>query len=373
MNIPLIDSQILSTLELLHYCRRFEDALFAFSFRDPAHCSTLLMDLRVVLASRIRQVIFSPADAELEHTFATWRTAGDKLAVVSASIDELQSVSFISGLRALLKQGDAPLVSLRNFPTESLERRAVEKAIVECSVALGASKMFFPGEVEGLTINGVFKSYPSNQDVHQAIADEAELNISPRRLQFLIDQQEQHGIDVVLVGARRGAVFEEVFTHAGSGTLFTREYPNILRQAEASDVRDIMAIMQPYVSEGFLKPVTEEELLSIIRAFTVYSVNGQIVCAAALRDFGEASELVKLCTLPRYQARGRARALVRALLDEARNRGQHYVFALTVQGYVGEFFERVGFAPVDRAELPEAWKEGYDFSRPSRAYLYRLQ
>jgi N-acetylglutamate synthase-like GNAT family acetyltransferase len=373
VSIPLIDSQILSTLELLHYCRRFQDVLFAFSFRDPAHCSTLLMDLRVVLAARIRQVIFSPGDVELEHTFATWRTAGDRLTVIHARVDELKSVSFLDRLRTILKQGDAPLVSLQDFPTESLERRAVEKAIVECSVALGASKMFFPGEVERLAINGVFKSYPSNQDVHQAIADQAELNISPRRLQFLIEQQEQHGIDVVLVGARRGAVFEEVFTHAGSGTLFTREYPNILRQAEASDVRDIMAIMQPYVSEGFLKPVTEEELLGIIRTFTVYSVNGQIVCAAALRDFGEASELVKLCTLPRYQARGRARALVRALLEEARSHGKESVFALTVQGYVGDFFERLGFVPVDRAELPEAWKAGYDFSRSSRAYLYRLR
>jgi amino-acid N-acetyltransferase len=372
VTIPLIDSQILSTLELLHYCRRFQDALFAFSFRDPAHCTALLMDLRVVLAARIRQVIFCPTHAELESTVATWGTAGDKFVVIQARVDELQSVSFLGRLRAVLKKGGAPLVSLINFPTDSLERRAVEGAIVECSVALGASKIFFPGEVEGLTINGVFKSYPSNQEVHRAITDEAALNISPRRLQFLIDQQERHAVDVVLVGARRGAIFEEVFTHAGAGTLFTREYPNILRGAEETDVRDIMAIMQPYVAEGIIKPVTEEELIGAIRSFMVYSVNGQIVCAASLRDFGAACELAKLCTLPRYQARGRARALVQALIEEARARGKSYVFALTTQGYVGEFFEKVGFVPVDRSELPESWRAGYDFSRPSRAYRYAL-
>jgi amino-acid N-acetyltransferase len=163
-----------------------------------------------------------------------------------------------------------------------------------------------------------------------------------------------------------------VFTHSGSGTLFTLEYPNILRAATESDVREIMAIMQPYVAEGALKPVTEEELLRSIRTFMVYSVNGQIVCAAALRSYGDSVELAKLCTLPRFQARGRARALVLALVEEARKQGKRMIFALTVQPYVGEFFERLGFKPIERELLPEQWRQGYDFSRPSKAYNMQL-
>jgi amino-acid N-acetyltransferase len=167
-------------------------------------------------------------------------------------------------------------------------------------------------------------------------------------------------------------VFEEVFTHAGSGTLFTEDYPNILRPAIEGDVREIMAIMQPYVAEGALKPVTEEELLKVVRSFMVYSVNGQIVCAAALIPYGNSCELGKLCTLPRFQARGRARALVLALIDEARKQGRDAIFALTVQPYVGEFFEKLGFVQVPREELPDEWKKGYDFSRPSKGYSYKL-
>ena len=110
----------------------------------------------------------------------------------------------------------------------------------------------------------------------------------------------------------------------------------------------------------------------MIRSFMVYSVNDQIIAAAALIEYGDAYELGKLCTLPRFQARGRARALVRALLDKARQDGKKSVFALTVQPYVGEFFERIGFKSVERESLPESWRSGYDFSRPSRAYSYSL-
>jgi amino-acid N-acetyltransferase len=116
--------------------------------------------------------------------------------------------------------------------------------------------------------------------------------------------------------------------------------------------------------------MTEEALLSVIRSFTVYSVNGQIVAAAALITYGDSCELAKLCTLPRFQARGRARALVRAILESAKESGMRSVFALTVHSYVGEFFERLGFKAVPREELPEEWRAGYDFSRDSKAYMY---
>jgi amino-acid N-acetyltransferase len=267
------------------------------------------------------------------------------------------------------------LVALQDFPggageRDAAEREAAEREIVRCAVELGTKKIFFPGSEPGLLINGKCKSYPTIDQVREALAEKAELNVPSERVQFLIDQQEQHNVDIVLIEARRGAIYEEVFTHAGAGTLFTCEYPNILRPATEADVRDIMALMQPNISDGSLKPITEDALLAIIRHFMVYSVNDQIVAAASLVDYGDSCEVAKLCTLPRFQARGRARALVRALLDEAQKRGKRAVFALTIHSHVGEFFERLGFKPVAREELPEEWKAGYDFSRPSKAYRY---
>ncbi len=369
---PSLDVQMLSSLEFLHYCRRFEDTLFAFCFEHSNHCAALVMDLRVLMAARIRQVVFCAADARLTETLESWNRAGDRFSVLEACVADLRDVGFLARIRAELSSGNAPLVALRDFPESTQERSEVERGIVQCAVELGTKKIFFPGSEPGLLINGRCKSYPSIDQVREALEQGATLNVSRERVEFLIEQQERYGVDVVLLEARRGTVYEEVFTHAGAGTLFTCEYPNILRPATEADVRDIMALMQPNISDGSLKPITEDALLSIVRHFMVYSVNGQIVAAASLVDFGDSCEVAKLCTLPRFQARGRARALVRALLDEAQKRGRTSVFALTVHPYVGEFFKRLGFKLVAREELPEEWKAGYEFSRPSKAYRYSL-
>jgi N-acetylglutamate synthase-like GNAT family acetyltransferase len=61
------------------------------------------------------------------------------------------------------------------------------------------------------------------------------------------------------------------------------------------------------------------------------------------------------------------------MIEEARKQGRSAVFALTVQPYVGEFFEKLGFLTVPREELPDDWKKGYDFSRPSKGYLFKLR
>lgn len=370
---PSIDSQILSTLELLHYCRRFQNSLFGFIFQEHAHCEQLLIDLRVLQAAGIQQVIFCPDDDELVSTLETWNRSGDRFVVMEAVASEIPTKDFADRLKRELRLGGAPFIALQDAPSDSLGMMTLESDIAECMISLGCKKIFFPSEERGLLIGGSFKSYPTVEQVEQALEAGAPLNFSSDRIRFLIDLQRKHGIDIVLAEARRGSVYEEVFTHAGSGTLFTEEYPNILRPAIEGDVREIMAIMQPYVAEGALKPVTEEDLLKVIRSFMVYSVNGQIVCAAALIPYGNSCELGKLCTLPRFQARGRARALVLALIEEARKQGRNAVFALTVQPYVGEFFEKLGFLPVPREELPDEWKKGYDFSRPSKGYLFKLR
>lgn len=368
----LIDSQILSTLELLHYCRRFEHNLFAFLFQDHRHCESIVMDLRVLQAARIQQVVFCPDDDILVSTLETWNRSGDRFLVMEVAASAISSQDFAQTLRAELAQGSAPFVALQDMPEGLAERQVLEAQIIRLVRQLNCKKVFFLNDEAGLHIDGVFQSYPPLEKVREALRRGAIFNLPSERVQFFVEQQELHGVDLALVKARRGAVFEEVFTHAGSGTLFTQEYPNILRPATESDVRDIMAMMHPYITEGSLKAMTEEELLAMIRSFMVYSVNGQIVCAAALRSFGNSCEIAKLCTLPRYQARGRARALVLALAEEARKLGKSSVFALTVEAYVGQFFERLGFTFVDRSELPDEWQQGYDFGRPSKAYRLSL-
>lgn len=359
-----VDAQMLSTLELLHYCQRFRDTLFAFVFERSVYCEEQLMDLRVLHAAGIRQVLFCAADKELVRKLDRWNRSGYKFLVLEGTQAALRTAAFIGRLQTELRAGKVPLVTLPDYPQDEPGQLEMGRAIMHCAVALGARKAFFPGEAPGLILNGRFRSYPGLQEIREA----REANLSPARLEFILEQQDEHLVDLVILPARRGAIFEEVFTHSGAGTLFAQDYENMLRAAHETDVRDIIALMQPYVDEGTLKPVTEEQLLELIPSFMVYSVNGQIVAAGALLDYDDCAEVGKLCTLPRYQARGRARYLVRALQEEAARQGKRAVFALTVSPKVAEFFEKLGFREVPRETLPPSWQSTYDFSRPSRAF-----
>jgi amino-acid N-acetyltransferase len=63
------------------------------------------------------------------------------------------------------------------------------------------------------------------------------------------------------------------------------------------------------------------------------------------------AEVRSLAVAPQHRGSGLGRLLVQALLEEARQRGLEMVFAFT---YATDFFARLGFQPIDRAELP--WK-----------------
>lgn len=363
---------MLSALELLHYSRKFRDSLFVFSCRDPRHCSELLTDIRVLRSAGIKQVLFCAPDDHLSLQIESWNKSGETFSIIPVDTASLRDGRLSIALRRELGKGLAPFVSMDSLPSSEGEWIEFEGLVVQCAALLSAKKVFFPGVERGVEIEGKFTSYPSISFLRDAQRSGVSSNLPWERIEAFVSSQERFGIDLVLVEARRGAVYEEVFTHGGSGTLFTQEYPNILRKAQESDVRDIMALMQPYITEGSLKAVSEDELLKIIRSFMVYSVNDQLVASAALIEYGGMVELAKLCTLPRFQARGRARELVKALLEEGRARGMQGVFALTVNDYVGAFFERLGFSAVPRETLPQEWKDSYDFSRPSKAYLYPL-
>ena len=167
-------------------------------------------------------------------------------------------------------------------------------------------------------------------------------------------------------------LFREVFTHLGSGTLFSEDYSNVFRQASLSDARDIALLMRPYIRSGAVLPINEDDVAGNINSYFLYSVNEQVVAAARLIDYGKAYEIGKLVTLPRYQRKGRARKLIKQLLEKAAADGKEYIFSLTTEERMGDFFESCGLKEIDRSQLPADWKTGYDLKRPSRAYCKKF-
>jgi amino-acid N-acetyltransferase len=129
-----------------------------------------------------------------------------------------------------------------------------------------------------------------------------------------------------------------------------------LRKASMGDIPKMLSLINSYAADGIMLPRTEFEISENIRDFSVAYDGGQLVGCGALHFYTPTSaEVRSLAVLPAVAQQGIGRAVVERLEAEARENDLHAIFAFT---YVPQFFTKLGFAEVDRGELPlKAWKD----------------
>ena len=361
-----LETQMLDALELFYYANKFRSHLFVIVLEDCTAIDELMLDIRMLNASQVRTLLLHPPSAIAAETFALWRRRGFPVQHYAN-----RSPEQIGG-------GEPLIVGLETVPICELNLEAhagplgLTRAALQVAENCGANKVFFLGRDKGLMMGENFLSH-----LHPAVLDRYlqqgnQFNIDPDKLRLLMEASSRSGIEVVLLDSSMGSLYEETFTHRGSGSLFTSEYPNILRRGQKSDLMDLFMLIKHEMLGGSILPVNEEELADNISNYFVFTVNGLIVAAATLIDYGCAMELAKFCTLPRYQGKGRAMQLARSMIEEAAALKKDYVFALSINDQMWTFFRNLGFSEIDRAELPKKWQEQYDFSRPSRAFRLQL-
>ncbi|HEX6749603.1 MAG TPA: arsenic resistance N-acetyltransferase ArsN2 [Longimicrobium sp.] len=108
-------------------------------------------------------------------------------------------------------------------------------------------------------------------------------------------------------------------------------------------------------------------------AYAVAESGGRVVGAAGVEVYGDAGLLRSVAVDPEWQGRGLGAALTRERLAWADARGlcEVYLMTNTAAGY----FPRLGFAPVERAEVPEAVRGSLQFASvcPSTAAVMVLR
>jgi amino-acid N-acetyltransferase len=136
-----------------------------------------------------------------------------------------------------------------------------------------------------------------------------------------------------------------------------------VRRARTTDVPSVKALVDMYAGSG--RKMLAKELVALyedVQDFVVAEIDGEVVGCGALHvlwaDLGEIRTLV---VHPDRQGRGIGGAVMRRLLDTARELGLHRLFALTFQV---EFFARHGFVeiegtPVDH-DTYDALRRSYD-------------
>lgn len=181
------------------------------------------------------------------------------------------------------------------------------------------------------------------------------------------------GVAAVNVCALNGTA-DELFTYAGSGTLFTRERYLVVRRLTLDDYDAALDLLARGVDEGYLTPRSEAERDRILAGgFGAFVGGSHLAGIGALLVYEEegAGEISALYTLTRFQGEGVGSHLVAHALEVAGLRGLKRVVACTTQAPVGAFFERQGFTPVDADSLPPRRWSGYDPARRRRLRCYQ--
>ncbi len=124
----------------------------------------------------------------------------------------------------------------------------------------------------------------------------------------------------------------------------------MIRKAKFTDVKAIQSLVNQYADSGQMLPRTLNELYEHLRDFHVYEENGSLVGVCALHvSWDGLAEIRSLAVRQDRAKRGIGAELVRQCLAEAAELQVERVFVLT---YQAGFFRKLGFADVDKKELP---------------------
>jgi amino-acid N-acetyltransferase len=128
----------------------------------------------------------------------------------------------------------------------------------------------------------------------------------------------------------------------------------LIRPATVQDVPAIAALISTFAQQGKMLFRSHAELYETIRGFQVavkddggpHAVAG--ICALEI-VWADLAEVRSLAVDPAFHGQGIGKALVNAVVEEARRLEIRRVFTLT---YEEAFFGKLGFATVDKSALP---------------------
>jgi amino-acid N-acetyltransferase len=173
------------------------------------------------------------------------------------------------------------------------------------------------------------------------------------------------GVAAVNLSSLEGLA-DELFSYAGSGTLFTRERYVEVRRLGLDDFDAAADLIARGVAEGYLAERAPEDTERILGNGLGAFVEGRYLAGigALLEHPGTGvAEIASLYTLTRFLGEGVGGHLIRFALALARQRGWSSVIACTTSERVVGFFRRQGFEEVPPDALPaEKWR-GYDPER----------
>ncbi len=124
----------------------------------------------------------------------------------------------------------------------------------------------------------------------------------------------------------------------------------MIEKARIDEVQEVLRLVNHYAERQLMLPRSLNEIYEGLRDFYVWREDGRMRgCVALHISWQGLGEIRSLAVAESDQGRGIGSALVEACLAEARELAIERVFVLT---YLPAFFERFGFRPYPKENLP---------------------
>ncbi|HMK13889.1 MAG TPA: amino-acid N-acetyltransferase [Burkholderiales bacterium] len=275
-----------------------------------------------------------------------------------------------------LNDGEMVLLSPLGYsPTGEIFNLALEDVATSAAIALGADKLIFLMEEDGVTdASGKLLKELTVPEAEKLVSKQTRLSGDVRLYLPCALRACREGVTRAHLLSRHveGAVLLELFTHEGIGSMVTQTGLEKLRQAHIEDVGGILALVEPLEREGVLVRRPRELLEMEISRFSVMEHDGAIIGCAALYPFPreDAGELACLVVQQNYRKQGCGDILLRCIEKQARDTGMRKLFVLTTRA--AHWFIERGFKEGAVEQLPGQKQALYNFQRRSKVLVKRL-
>ena len=352
------DDRLLEANELFYYAWKFRDSKLLIALAEKNSITKIIDDLRVLQSSKINFNIVCEASTQTEE-------------IANRLTNRGLPIDYYTNFKSVEKSNPA-IYSFNNKEYSNLINYTFG-----ISKQLKADRIFYLSKHSGIQIKQELKSYLSFDEVKKLIESNQDIHFPKEILENCLSKENSiENTELSLLKCERGSLFQEIFSHEGSGTLITDKYSIDIRQAEENDIISIHRMLKPSIDAGWVLDVNEDQIAKLIKQFYVYTINTKVVAAAMIQDYTEnnikAVELAKFCTIPRFQGRGGARRLANRLIQEAKKTNKSYVFSLSTNQAMWNLFNSLGMTETERKKLPKKWLENYDLTRPSKAFKLML-
>ncbi len=305
--------------------------------------------------------------------FVTARPFGIRDGVDYQMTGEVRSID-VAAIRHNLNNNHIVILGPTGFSvTGEIFNLLAEDVALQTAVALGADKLIFLGEDDGIISRDgrlLREMIPNEVDRLLRDRNDQEEITHFLRCAAAACREGVHRTHIISY-AKDGALIEELFTRDGSGTLVSHDPYEEIRRATVNDVIGLLELLRPLEEQGILIRRTQERLEQEIEHYNVIERDGTILGCAALYPLDEQSvEVASLAIHPDYRKGSRGADLLAFLEQQARSHGRHQLFALTT--HTAHWFVEQGFNEVGVDALPVERQAIYDHSRNSKVLKKQL-